>query len=206
MNDPASTSANMKLKYISSTVHPRNGPQDGLPEFAFIGRSNVGKSSLINMLAGRRNLAKISSNPGKTRTINHYLEEEMKFYLVDLPGYGYAKLSKDEKAKLEQIISNYILNSRALRCTFVLIDSRHEPLRQDADFMQWLIRNGQPFIVLFTKTDKLSSNARKQLKTNYIKGIMKMIPGFEPEVIVTSSETRQGKDEIIEQIREMMLT
>ncbi|MEI8005622.1 MAG: ribosome biogenesis GTP-binding protein YihA/YsxC [Bacteroidota bacterium] len=206
MNEPAPTSASMKLKYISSTVHPKHGPQDGLPEFAFIGRSNVGKSSLINMLAGRRSLAKISSNPGKTRTINHYLEEEMKFYLVDLPGYGYAKLSKSEKAKLEQIIGDYILNSQSLRCTFVLIDSRHEPLRQDADFMQWLIRNGQPFIVLFTKTDKLASNARKQLKANYIKGIMKMIPGFEPEVIVTSAETRQGKDEIIEQIREMMLT
>ena len=206
MNEPSPTSSNMKLKYISSTVHPRNGPSDGMPEFAFIGRSNVGKSSLINMLAGRRNLAKISSNPGKTRTINHYLEEEMRFYLVDLPGYGYAKLPKVEKAKLEQIISDYILNSQALRCTFVLIDSRHEPLRQDAEFMQWLIRNSQPFIVLFTKTDKLSTNERKSLKSRYIKGIMKIIPGFEPEMIVTSSETRQGKDEIIEQVREIMLT
>jgi len=206
MNVPAPTSADMKLKYISSTVHPRQGPQDGLPEFAFIGRSNVGKSSLINMLAGRRNLAKISSNPGKTRTINHYLEEVMRFYLVDLPGYGYARLSKDEKAKLERIINDYILKSQYLMCTFVLIDARHEPLRQDAEFMQWMIRNSQPFIVLFTKTDKLSVNERKSLKARYVKGVMKMIPGFEPKMIVTSSETRQGKEEIIQQIREMMLT
>ncbi|MCX6286729.1 MAG: ribosome biogenesis GTP-binding protein YihA/YsxC [Bacteroidetes bacterium] len=196
----------MNLKFISSIVHPMDGPGTGFPEFAFIGRSNVGKSSLINMLAGRKNLAKISSNPGKTRTINHYFEEELLFYLVDLPGYGYAKLSKVEKAKLEHIINTYILKSQALRCTFVLIDSRHEPLKQDAEFMSWMIRNDKPFVILFTKTDKLSKAEQRNLQSNYVKGIQRFIPRFVPEMITTSSETRLGREEIIETVKEIMLT
>jgi len=206
MNNHTPTSANMNLKFISSMVHPKDGPQTGLPEFAFIGRSNVGKSSLINMLAGRKNLAKISSNPGKTRTINHFLEEDLLFYLVDLPGYGYAKLSKTEKAKLEQIITAYILKSRALRCTFVLIDSRHDPLKQDAEFMNWMIRNDKPFVILFTKTDKLSQSGQRNLQANYVKRIQGFIPGFVPEMISTSSTTRLGREEIIALVKEMMLT
>ncbi len=198
-------SANMNLKFISSIVHPKDGPGTGLPEFAFIGRSNVGKSSLINMLGGRKNLAKISSNPGKTRTVNHFLEQDLLFYLVDLPGYGYAKLSKDEKAKLEYIIKTYILKSRFLRCTFVLIDSRHDPLKQDAEFMKWMMRNEKPFVIVFTKTDKLSKAGRKNLKSNYIQEIQGFIPGFITEMIITSSTTRQGKEEIMKLMKEMML-
>jgi len=205
MNNLTPTSATMNLKYISSIVHPKDGPGTGLPEFAFIGRSNVGKSSLINMLAGRKNLARISSNPGKTRTINHFLEEDLLFYLVDLPGYGYAKLSKEEKAKLQQIIRTYILKSQALRCTFVLIDSRHKPLKQDAEFMTWMIRNGKPFVILFTKTDKLSKTEQKTLQSGYIKGVQSFIPRFMPEMITTSSTTRQGREEIIALVKEMML-
>jgi GTP-binding protein len=196
----------MNLKFISSIVHPKDSPRTGLPEFAFIGRSNVGKSSLINMLAGRKSLAKTSSSPGKTRTINHYLEEEMLFYLVDLPGYGYARLSKVEKAKLEQIINAYIMKSQALRCTFILVDARHEALRQDAEFMSWMIRNDQPFVILFTKTDKLSKAERKNLESNYLKGMQAYIPRFMPDMIVTSAETRQGKQEIEDLIKEMMPT
>ncbi|MEI7591380.1 MAG: ribosome biogenesis GTP-binding protein YihA/YsxC [Deltaproteobacteria bacterium] len=197
-------SASMNLKFISSIVHPKDGPNTGLPEFAFIGRSNVGKSSLINMLAGRKNLAKISSSPGKTRTINHFLEQDLLFYLVDLPGYGYAKLSKDEKAKLEHIIRTYILKSENLRCTFVLIDSRHDPLKQDAEFMYWMMRHEKPFIILFTKTDKLSKPVMKNLQSVYIKGIQKIIPGFLPEMITTSSPVRKGREEIMERVKEMM--
>jgi GTP-binding protein len=196
----------MNLKFISSIVHPKDSPRTGLPEFAFIGRSNVGKSSLINMLAGRKSLAKTSSSPGKTRTINHYLEEEMLFYLVDLPGYGYARLSKVEKAKLEQIINAYIMKSQALRCTFILVDARHEALRQDAEFMSWMIGNDQPFVILFTKTDKLSKAERKNLESNYLKGMQAYIPRFMPDMIVTSAETRQGKQEIEDLIKEMMPT
>ena len=196
----------MNLKFISSVVNPKDGPSNGLPEFAFIGRSNVGKSSLINMIAGRRSLAKTSSSPGKTRTINHYLEEEMRYYIVDLPGYGYAKLSKVEKAKLEPIINTYILKSPALRCTFVLIDARHEPLKQDADFMSWMIRNDRPFVILFTKTDKLSNAEQRNLQPKYVKGIQRFIPRFVPEMITTSSTTRQGREEIESLIKEMMLT
>jgi len=196
----------MNLKYISSIVHPKDGPQTGLPEFAFIGRSNVGKSSLINMLAGRKNLAKISSSPGKTRTINHFLEEDLMFYLVDLPGYGYARLSKEEKARLEQIINGYIRKSRALKCTFVLIDSRHDPLRPDIEFMSRMIREEKPFVMLFTKTDKLSKVELKNLQSKYLKGLQDIIAGFEPLMILTSAATRLGREEIIRLIKEMLLT
>ncbi len=196
----------MDLKFISSVIHPKDGPQTGLPEFAFIGRSNVGKSSLINMLAGRRSLAKISSHPGKTRTINHYLEEERMFYLVDLPGYGFAKLSKDERAKIEQVIRNYINNSRALYCTFILVDARHDPLKQDMEFLTWMIENEKQFVILFTKTDKLSSNEKRNLQAKYTKGIQSFMPGFIPQIIPTSSITGLGKDEIMELVKEMMLT
>ncbi|MCX6281439.1 MAG: ribosome biogenesis GTP-binding protein YihA/YsxC [Bacteroidetes bacterium] len=195
----------MNLKFVSSIVHPKDGPGTGLPEFAFIGRSNVGKSSLINMLAGRKSLAKTSSSPGKTRTINHYLEEDLLFYLVDLPGYGYAKLSKVEKAKLEQIINSYILKSPALRNTFILVDARHEPLKQDAGFMSWMIRNNKPFVILFTKTDKLSKPGQRKLQTDYIKGLQRFLPGFIPGMITTSSTTRVGREEIENLIKKMML-
>lgn len=196
----------MNLKFISSIVHPKDGPQTGLPEFAFIGRSNVGKSSLINMLAGRRSLAKISSHPGKTRTINHFLEQERMFYVVDLPGYGYAKLSKDDRARIELVISNYITKSRSLCCTFILIDARHEPLIQDMEFLEWMIEHEKQFVILFTKTDKLSNNEKRNLQARYTKGIQVFMPGFIPQIIPTSSVTGLGKEEIMELVKEMMLT
>jgi len=206
MDNRTPTSANMNLKFVSSIVHLKDGPGTRLPEFAFMGRSNVGKSSLINMLAGRKNLAKISSSPGKTRTINHFLEQDQLFYLVDLPGYGYARLPKEERARLEYIIRAYILKSCTLRCTFVLIDSRHDPLRQDIEFFDWMISNEKPLVILFTKTDKLSRPEQKKLQSTYLKSIQDFIPGFVPLMIPTSSSTGQGKEEILKLVKEMMLT
>jgi len=200
------TSANMNLTFVSSIVHPKDGPRTGLPEFAFIGRSNVGKSSLINMIAGRKNLAKTSSSPGKTRTINHFLEPDKLYYIVDLPGYGYAKLSKDERAKLEQVINAYLLKSNFLRCTFILVDSRHEPQKPDLAFISWMMRNGRRFVILFTKTDKLTKADASRLIASYRKEVRKELPDFDPVMLKTSATTREGRDEIIEMLNEMMST
>lgn len=191
----------LNLNFVSSVVHPKDGPAGGLPEFAVIGRSNVGKSSLINMLAGRKNLAKTSANPGKTRTINYYQEKDLGFYLVDLPGYGYAKLSKPEKAALERIIGGYISASRSLRCTLVLIDSRHEPLKQDLEFMEFMIASQKRFVIVFTKADKIPRSGQGRIKAMYLKRLQGIMPGFSPEVILTSSVSRMGKSELFEFLR-----
>lgn len=196
----------MHLKFVSCCVFLKDCPEPSLPEFAFIGRSNVGKSTLINMLAGRKALAKISSTPGKTRTINHYIDSGSSFYLVDLPGYGYAKQSKEEIAKLEKIIHTYILKRQNLKCIFVLVDSRHEPLKQDIEFLIWLVKHEKSFVILFTKSDKNSKTVLSRLRANYVLKVQKLFPGLIPDIIPTSSVTRQGKEEVVQMIREMLLT
>lgn len=187
--------------FVISNTDWRKCPETNLPEYAFIGRSNVGKSSLINMLTNRRDLAKTSSKPGKTLLINHFLINE-EWYLVDLPGYGYATASKTMREKLKKIIESYILFRAQLTNLFVLIDCRHEPQKIDMDFMQWLGENGVPFSIVFTKKDKLSS---AKFLENIEKYKQKLEENWEelPPIFFTSSEKRQGKDELLNYVDEI---
>lgn len=185
--------------YLKSSAFISQCPEHHAPEYAFIGRSNVGKSSLINMLAGNKKLAKTSATPGKTLLINHFEINGGAWYLVDLPGYGFAKRSKTERAKLENMIAGYILQREQLTNLFVLIDCRHEPQQVDLEFMQWLGESGIPFSIVFTKADKLG----KQALGNSISAYMKRLAeDWEPlpPYIVTSAETRQGRDELLDYI------
>jgi len=188
----------MKINYadffISSTVWSKC-PEPDKPEYAMIGRSNVGKSSLINMLTGRKKLAKISGTPGKTITINHF-QINGDWYLVDLPGYGYAKRSKTERSKWEKMIKGYILNRVNLMSLFVLVDVRHEPQKNDTEFIEWLGISNIPFVIVFTKADKLTRN---QLEGNLASYKNSLLEKWEelPPIIVTSSETALGKDELL---------
>lgn len=170
-------------------------PKDNRIEYAFIGRSNVGKSSLINMLCGKKKLAKTSAMPGKTLLINHFIINR-EWYLVDLPGYGYAKRSKTEKARLEQMISGYILQRKQLACVFVLVDVRHEPQQIDLEFINWLGASGIPFAIVFTKADKLSAG---KVAGNVEAYKAKLTETWEelPPIFITSSETRVGKEDLL---------
>src|SRR5690554_6098860 len=185
---------------ISNTDH-RKCPQDGKPEYAFIGRSNVGKSSLINMLTNRKGLAMTSSTPGKTLLINHFLING-EWYLVDLPGYGYARRGKEGREKIRVIIEEYILEREVMSNLFVLIDSRHEPQKIDLEFMEWLGENGIPFAIVFTKGDK-QSVSKLTLNVNAYKA--EMLKKWEelPPMFVTSAETGKGRDEVLEYIEEI---
>jgi GTP-binding protein len=180
--------------FISSSPELKQCPKTDLPEFAFIGRSNVGKSSLINMLTDRKNLAKVSQTPGKTRLINHFNINDT-WFLVDLPGYGYAKISRSEKPKMDKMINDYLQRRKSLRLTFQLIDSRHELLPNDRQFMTWLFLNHIPFVIILTKSDKLTRN---QLSQN-LKSMEIALAGFNPSpvIIQTSSIDRRGKEEIL---------
>ena len=173
-----------------------------LPEFAFIGRSNVGKSSLINMLTGRKKLAMTSSTPGKTRLVNHFLINE-EWYLVDLPGYGYAKMSGNGRKKLEQVIRNYLNFSEEMQLLFVLIDCRHDLVSTDMAFLDELGTGNIPFSIIFTKADKLGTEARLR-QTERIK--QQILEHWEelPPVFVSSSETGMGKEEILDYIGEVL--
>lgn len=187
-------------KFLMSNTDHKKCPAPNRPEYAFIGRSNVGKSSLINMLTERKSLAKVSGRPGKTQLINHF-EINDYWYLVDLPGYGYAKISKTIIAKIDKIIHSYILNRENLVCLFVLVDCRHEPQKVDMDFMNWLGEKEIPFQVVFTKADKLT---KTKLHTNlefYKKELLKTWEEL-PRMYVTSSTSRLGKDELISFIEE----
>jgi len=177
-------------------------PADGLPEFAFIGRSNVGKSSLVNMLTGVRGLAKVSGTPGKTRLINHFRIDE-RWYLVDLPGYGYARVSKSERSGFSEIILDYILGRKELRCLMVLIDSRLEPQRIDIEFLRLLGTKRIPFALVFTKADKLTAN---QLESNLARYRRFLRSEWEslPPMLVSSSEKRVGRDEILDFIEKSL--
>ncbi len=185
-------------EFVVSNQEVSKCPDSNLPEYAFIGRSNVGKSSLINMLTGRKKLAKTSSTPGKTQLINHFLINE-DWHLVDLPGYGFAKVSKSAREKWGELIHKYLMKRENLRCTFILIDVRIEPQKIDLEFMEWLGINQLPFVIVFTKCDKLN-------KTNLINNIEKykstLLEKWSelPQFIVSSSITAQGKDAILELI------
>jgi GTP-binding protein len=190
--------------FVISNTDVKKCPTNGLPEYAFIGRSNVGKSSLINMLTNRKNLAMTSSKPGKTLLINHFLINES-WYLVDLPGYGFATAGKTMREKLKKIIESYILFREELTCLFLLIDCRHEPQQIDVDFMNWLGISGIPFCIVFTKADKLS---KSQLNNNTMAYTLKLQETWEelPPVFITSSEKMTGKEEILTYIDEINKT
>lgn len=170
-------------------------------EYAFIGRSNVGKSSLINMLTGRKSLAMTSSTPGKTMLINHFLINDS-WYIVDLPGYGFALRNKDSRGKLKQIIERYILERQQMTNLFVLIDSRHKPQKIDIEFINWLGENGVPFSIVFTKTDKLSKLAARKSVESYCDFLLETWDEL-PPVFVTSSETGRGRDELLDYIEQL---
>lgn len=183
-------------KFIISNSRADMCPKHDRPEYAFIGRSNVGKSSLINMLTGRKALAKTSSTPGKTLLINHFLINN-DWYLVDLPGYGYAQRGKSEMSKLKSLIEHYVLEREELTCLFVLIDSRHELQAKDAEFIRLLGENGVPFGIIFTKADKLSKTAAKNNVEHICKSLSEEWEEL-PPYFVTSSATGLGKDEVLD--------
>lgn len=175
-----------------------------MPEYAFIGRSNVGKSSLINMLMQRNGLAKTSSMPGKTVLINHFIvnRDANPWSIVDLPGYGYAKRSKKESEKLEQMITSYILDREDMTLLFLLIDIRHEPQKIDLEFIEWLGENGVPFVIVFTKADKLSRAAAQNNQKHYMEVLSEQWEELPPHFL-TSSDTRQGRDEVLVYIEDI---
>lgn len=188
-------------RFVISNSSVAKCPQDNKPEYAFIGRSNVGKSSLINMLACNKKLAMTSSMPGKTLLINHFIINDS-WYLVDLPGYGYAKRSKSQLAQLEEIISSYVLKRRQMTLLFVLIDARLKPQKIDLEFFEWLGENEVPFAIIFTKADKLKKN---ELKTNINVYKATLLQQWEelPAIFVTSSETALGREEVLGYIAEI---
>ncbi len=170
-------------------------PAPALPEYAFIGRSNVGKSSLINMLTQRKGLAKTSQTPGKTQLINHFLINE-KWYLVDLPGYGFAKTSRTNRGEWERFIRYYLKNRENLQCVFVLIDSRLEPQKVDLDFCSWLGEQGIPFVLVFTKADKQSKLKTEQTVSAFKKAMLQYFEEV-PQEFTTSSEEKTGREELL---------
>lgn len=188
-------------EYIISNSVWNKCPKHDKPEYAFIGRSNVGKSSLINKLTNRKNLAKTSATPGKTLLINHfYINNE--WYLVDLPGYGYAKIGKSSREKLEKMIKGYVLQREELVSLFVLIDVRHKPQKIDMDFIEFLGINGVPFSIIFTKADKLSVRELKMNLENYKKSLSEQWEEL-PPIFVTSSETGVGREEVLDYIESL---
>ena len=185
-------------EFVISNSQVSKCPTTGLPEYAFIGRSNVGKSSLINMLTGKKGLAMTSQKPGKTQLINHFIINGA-WYLVDLPGYGYARLSKDGREKVKTMIEDYTLERKELVCLFVLVDSRHEPQKIDLEFIQWLGEEGVPFALVFTKADKLTKG---RLAANLEAYKARLLEEWEelPPIFVTSSEQQLGRDELLSYI------
>lgn len=188
-------------RFVISNSDIAKCPLDNKPEYAFIGRSNVGKSSLINMLTRRNKLAMTSSMPGKTLLINHFIVNN-EWYLVDLPGYGYAKRSKSQTAVLENIISSYVLDRQQMTLLFVLIDSRHEPQKIDLEFFEWLGENGVPFAIVFTKADKLKKTQLALNIKNYKERLLEQWEEL-PPIFITSSETALGREELLEYIFEV---
>lgn len=187
--------------FLKSSQRWQDCPPANLPEYAFIGRSNVGKSSLINAMLNRRDLAKTSQTPGKTQLINHFLINE-EWYLTDLPGYGYARVSKSLRKDFEKLITNYILNRTNLVNLYVLVDLRHDPQTIDTEFMEWLVESGIPFSIVFTKADKLGTGKQMTQLENYQN---KMLETWEelPPMFVTSSEKKTGTEEILLDIEEL---
>jgi GTP-binding protein len=187
-----------EAQFVTSNSDVKKCPPPKKPEYAFIGRSNVGKSSLINRMTNKKSLAKTSGKPGKTRLINHFIINN-EWYLVDLPGYGYAEVPKAERLKWEKMIRQYILQRENLHCLFVLIDSRHEAQEIDLNFMKWLGTSQIPFSIVFTKTDKLKPS---ELEENLNQYKEKLLETWEelPPVFITSAETGEGNTEILDYI------
>ena len=185
-------------QFVISNTDYRLCPESDKPEYAFIGRSNVGKSSLINMLCNRKGLAMTSSRPGKTLLINHFLIND-EWHLVDLPGYGYASTGKKMREKLKEIIEDYILYREQLTCLFVLLDCRHEPQKIDTEFLGWAGENDIPLAIVFTKTDKLSHLRFTENINNYKKALLEEWEEL-PPIFITSSEKRTGRAELLDYI------
>lgn len=186
-------------EFVISNQDVKRCPDSKLAEYAFIGRSNVGKSSLINMLVNKKSLAKTSGRPGKTQLINHFLINK-DWHLVDLPGYGYARVSKTSKAKFQKFITNYFLQREQLVSAFVLVDVRHDPQPIDTEFMEWLGENSIPFAIIFTKADKLKPKALERnveiYKQQLLNGLWEEVPPY----FITSASNNQGKEELLEYI------
>jgi GTP-binding protein len=198
-------SEHMKIKsadFVMSNSNVAHCPKEHLPEYAFIGRSNVGKSSLINMLTQRKNLAKTSGRPGKTQLINHFKINE-NWFLVDLPGYGYARVSKKDKKTFQKYITDYFLERQQLVCAFVLIDIRHEPQKVDLEFLEWMGENQVPFCMIFTKADKLKPKAIENHVNAYIKQLLDGVWEEAPNYFVTSSTNGMGQEELLAFIDEL---
>ncbi len=188
-------------KFEISNTDVGKCPASNLHEYAFIGRSNVGKSTLINMLTGRKALAMTSSTPGKTTLINHFLINDS-WYIVDLPGYGYAQRGKKQQAEIKRIISDYILRRRQMTCLFLLIDSRHEPQKIDLEFMEWLGENEVPFAIVFTKLDKISAAASKIQTAKYLDKLREQWEEL-PPVFYTSGTNGRGRAELLDYIEQL---
>lgn len=188
-------------EFLCSNTRTDKLPEPTMPEYAFIGRSNVGKSSLINALVNKKNLAKTSQTPGKTQLINHFLINN-DWYLVDLPGYGYAKTSRSLREDWEKFIRRYLRVRENLQCLFVLIDSRHEPQKIDLDFCKWLGESGIPFLLVFTKADKQSNLKSTQNIAKFKKALLEWFEEV-PQVFLTSSETHAGCEDILNTIAEI---
>lgn len=189
--------------FVISNSDVRKCPDSKLPEYAFIGRSNVGKSSLINMLTHRKNLAKTSGKPGKTQLINHFLINQQ-WHLVDLPGYGYARVSKKEKKTFQRFITDYFKNRKQLVAAFVLVDSRHEPQKIDLEFMQWLGENAIPFSIIFTKTDKVKPKALDWNLARYQEKLLETWTET-PPFFTTSSTKAEGREAVLTYIESINL-
>ena len=191
-------------EYVKSSALLSQCPDTGLPEYAFIGRSNVGKSSLINMLTGYKRLAKTSQTPGKTLLINHFIIND-EWYLVDLPGYGFAKRSKTERTKLERMIASYVLQREQLTNLFLLIDIRHDPQQIDMEFIQWLGQSEIPFSIIFTKADKLSYSKAQANVDAYMRHLAEEWDPL-PPYFTTSAATQLGRNEVLDYIEHINKT
>ncbi len=191
----------LKAEFVVSNSTVDKCPKPDRHEYAFIGRSNVGKSSLINMLTNNKKLAKTAAKPGKTQLINHFLINDF-WYMVDLPGYGYARTTETNRRLFEIMIRDYILKRENLVCLFVLIDSRHEPQQIDLEFMEWLGENGVPFVMVFTKADKLTTTQRITCIDEYHKVMLNTWEST-PVAFMTSSEKRLGREELLDYIDEL---
>lgn len=191
-----------QAEFVISNTQISRCPKPDKPEFAFIGRSNVGKSSLINLLTGRKSLAKISVKPGKTQTINHFIIDA-KWYLVDLPGYGFASVSKVSREGFGKMIEEYFTQRENLYCTFILIDSRLPPQKIDVDFIEWLGQQKVPIAIVLTKEDKLSRNEFEKSKRRFTKAMLEIWEEL-PPLFISSTVTKKGKKEILDFISQAM--
>ena len=198
----------MKIKtanFVISNTDVSKCPNEPLPEYAFIGRSNVGKSSLINMLTEKKSLAKTSGRPGKTQLINHFKIND-NWFLVDLPGYGYARVSKKNKNTFQKYITNYFEQRELLVCSFVLVDIRHEPQKIDLEFMEWMGESGIPFCIIFTKADKLKPKVIEKNVASYIKELLAGVWEESPQYFITSSSKGIGRESVLNCINDINTT